>query len=590
MFILPRAFYIVFSACMLTACGTAQPSIKNKIVPMTPFEKNRNQSATYIEAIAYYKKLANQFAEARLIEAGDTDSGFPLHSFVIDRDKKFTPSGARKLGKAILFINNGIHPGEPCGIDASMMFVRDVLNSMWRDINLDHLVLVVIPVYNISGSLNRNTTTRANQNGPDSYGFRGNRRNYDLNRDFIKCDTENATSFNKLFTHWSPDIMVDTHTSNGADYTYTMTLISTQKDKLAGPLASYLSDIEAKLYDRMEHADWEMTPYVYSRNTPDDGIMAFLDSPRYSSGYAALHHTIAFMPETHMLKPFQDRVMSTYHFLRIIAELMAADATNLIKIRSAAIRATLDKSELPIRWELDTTHRSTLTFKGYEAGYKVSEVTGMDRLFYDRSKPYQKQIPYLDQYRVSKKINLPAAYIIPGAYKRLIHLLEINGVQMEPIKSAKILEVEMYKIQDLKTVSNPYEGHYLHTDVSVETIVRQMPVYAGDVLVPVKQDAIRYIVETLEPEAMDSFFAWNFFDAILQQKEYFSPYVFEDTAVDILNKNPELKNRFKQKKQRDSAFGQDPYAQLTYIYTHSPHYERSHRMYPIMRLHTLERR
>jgi hypothetical protein len=31
--------------------------------------------------------------------------------------------------------------------------------------------------------LNRNSTSRTNQNGPEEYGFRGNARNFDLNRD-----------------------------------------------------------------------------------------------------------------------------------------------------------------------------------------------------------------------------------------------------------------------------------------------------------------------------------------------------------------------------------------------------------------------
>jgi hypothetical protein len=35
-------------------------------------------------------------------------------------------SGKTKKNKAILFVNNGIHPGEPDGIDATMMLMRDL--------------------------------------------------------------------------------------------------------------------------------------------------------------------------------------------------------------------------------------------------------------------------------------------------------------------------------------------------------------------------------------------------------------------------------------------------------------------------------
>lgn len=55
-------------------------------------------------------------------------------------------------------------------------------------------------------------------------------------------------------------------------------------------------------------------------------------------------------------------------------------------------------------------------------------------------------------------------------------------------------------------------------------------------------------MEVLEPEAPDSFFNWNFFDTILQQKEGFSAYVFEDIAKEILDNNPQLKSEFEAKR------------------------------------------
>ena len=60
-----------------------------------------------------------------------------------------------KQRKAVILINNGIHPGEPDGIDASMMLVRDIVTNK---IKLpDNVALGFIPVYNIGGSLNRNS-------------------------------------------------------------------------------------------------------------------------------------------------------------------------------------------------------------------------------------------------------------------------------------------------------------------------------------------------------------------------------------------------------------------------------------------------
>ena len=248
----------------------------NKII--TQFEKDNNVTATYLEAIDFYKQLADKNSSIQVNEFGMTDSGFPLHEVIITNDGVFDPEVIRENGKAILFVNNAIHPGEPCGVDASMMLTRDLFEESSMKNLLKNTVVVVIPIYNISGSLNRGSFSRANQNGPKAYGFRGNAQNLDLNRDFIKGDTENAQSFNKLFVKWDPDVLIDNHTSNGADYQYVITLIPTQKDKMETVLSSYMqSNLLPDLYSKMKNGRYEMTPYVYARNTPDDGIAGFLD-------------------------------------------------------------------------------------------------------------------------------------------------------------------------------------------------------------------------------------------------------------------------------------------------------------------------
>jgi hypothetical protein len=91
--------------------------------------------------------------------------------------------------------------------------------------------------YNIGGALNRNSTSRANQDGPEVYGFRGNARNYDLNRDFIKSDTRNTKSFVEIIIN--ADVFIDNHVSNGSDYQYKLTYIMTQHNKLGTVLGDF---------------------------------------------------------------------------------------------------------------------------------------------------------------------------------------------------------------------------------------------------------------------------------------------------------------------------------------------------------------
>lgn len=549
-----------------------------------PFELNNNRTATYEEAINFYKALAEVSPFLLLKEYGTSDSGMPLHLAVLSKDQDFNPVSIRKKGKQILMINNAIHAGEPCGVDASMMILKNYLSRPELQSYLEHTVLLFIPIYNIGGALNRNNSTRANQNGPANYGFRANARNLDLNRDFIKCDSKNAQTFNQIFTEWRPDVFIDNHTSNGADYQYTITLIATQHNRLDPNLASFMNQsLLPKLYQGMQEGGWEMTPYVFSRNTPDEGIAGFLDLARYSSGYAALFNTISFMPETHMLKPFKDRVQSTYLFMDCMIKTIHQERKALQAARQAAIQNTKTKNTFELNWALDTTEKDLLLFKGYEAKYKPSEVSGQDRLYYDRDAPYEKEIPFFNTYKPTLNVEKPVAYIVPQAYTQVIDRLKWNGVALSRLSKDQILEVELYRIGDFKN-REAYEGHYLHYKTQVEKIEMRWKYRKGDYIVYVNQEENRYIVETLEPQAPDAFFSWNFFDGILMQKEYFSPYVFEDLAAKYLREDQELKAKFEQRKKEDQAFAKSAYDQLAFIYKNSRHYEPTHRIYPVGRI------
>ncbi len=552
----------------------------------TPFEKSKQTAtATYPEVISYYKELASRYPQAKLLNYGNTDFGVPLSLMVLSANRVFDPATIRKQQKSILLINNGIHPGEPEGIDASMMLVRDLLKENKLP---ENVVICIIPLYNIDGSFNRSGTSRANQNGPQAYGFRGNAKNLDLNRDFIKTDSKNSAAFQLIFNTWQPEIFVDTHTSNGADYSYVMTLIPTQKDKLNPVLSSYLTQkLVPGLYSEMEKKGYPLIPYVNSvGETPDSGITGFIESPRYSTGYAALHNTIGFMPETHMLKAYNLRVDATYKLLSSYIDLINRDAKTIIKNKQQADHLVATQEKFPLEWKLNRNLSDSILFKGFEARYKPSTVSGASRLYYDRNSPYSKMIKQWNNFEPSLTVQKPIAYIIPKAWERVIALLKLNQVKIETLKNDVKIPVESYYIADFKTSSKPYEGHYLHSAVQLNAVPQDLTFYAGDYVVYVNQPANRYIVETLEPQATDSFFNWNFFDSVLDMKEHFSAYVFEDTATGLLQNDPALKEKLEQKKASDPAFAKNAAAQLDFVYKNSDYYEKTHNRYPVARLTT----
>ncbi|MGB4774298.1 MAG: M14 family metallopeptidase [Daejeonella sp.] len=551
---------------------------------LTPFERSstKNETATYSEIISFYTTLDQKYDQMKMFTCGLTDIGKPLHLVVLSKDKVFDPTIIRKQNKRILLINNGIHPGEPEGIDASMMLARDLLekNKLPNDV-----VICIITVYNIDGCLNRGVS-RVNQNGPESYGFRGNAKNLDLNRDFIKTDSKNSYSFQEIFNQWQPEIFIDNHTSNGADYQYVMTLIEAQRDKLNPVLSKFMTTVfEPELYSQMKLSGFEMTPYVeHEDETPDSGITAFLETPRFSTGYAALHNTIGFMPETHMLKSFEKRVYSTYELMKHAINITQKQAKELSKIKAQADAEVKDQRSFALQWKLDKSKFDTILFKGFEAKHKASEISGLNRLHYDRNSPFEKNIRLYNSYRPSVLVEKPIAYIIPQAWQKVIDLLKVNGVEMKRLTADTKLETEVYYITDYKSTQKPYEGHYFHRDIKLDSVKQTINFYEGDYVVYVNQTKNRYIVETLEPQGVDSFFAWNFFDSVLGQKEGFSAYVFEDEAAGLLKQNPELRKKLEDEKLIKPDLAKSAAAQLDWVYKNSPYYEKSYLRYPVARL------
>ena len=541
-----------------------------------------NKSVTYEEAVNYYHSLAAKDDRCKMFDYGKTDCGRPIELFVINEQKVFDRNQIKK--QIVVLVNNGIHPGEPDGIDACVRLVHDW--SAGKITIPNNVVLAIIPVYNIDGALRRSEFTRINQNGPTESGFRGNARNLDLNRDFIKCDSKNAKSFTKLYQTWDPDIFIDTHVSDGADYSYTMTLIDSQKDKLSPAVSDVMQkSIKPFLYSSMEKKKIEMVPYVnVFGDDPSKGMAAFYESPRFASGYAALFHSFPFVTETHMLKPFSQRVDATYEFLLSSMEVADKFINEIIISRIKSKAASVSQDKFYLNWQLDTTHVDSLLFKGYDIDTKKSEITGKERIVFNHNKAYSRNIPLASNYLPSDSIVKPRAYIIPQAWQEVIERLQLNGIDMQELKSDSVVKAEAYYIENYQTGKNPYEGHYLHSKITTRKEQQEIKCLKGDYLVMANQWKNRYILETLEPTAVDGFFAWNFFDEILQQKEWFSDYLFEDMAVTMLADNPQLKSDFEERKSRDTVFANDSWAQLTYLYQHSKYYEKSHLRYPILRI------
>ena len=571
----------------------------------TPYElSNFTKTATYDEALNWYKKLHRSFPNTELMNIGNSDAGLPIYCFhilpeilvmnapegfpdgSIDYDKYINP---QQIDPIKVLINNNIHPGEPEGTDASMLFARDFLTKQLRfgkDVYRNADIYIIVQ-YNVDGTINRSGTSRANQDGPVDYGFRGNAKNLDLNRDFIKMDSRNAKTLVGFMANEKFDYFIDNHTSNGADYQYSLTYFHTRVEKLPRYLVRNTLMVDSMLKLSLKNNGYPTSPYVnLLKEVPDSGLVGFYESPRFATGWAALNHTIGFTVETHMLKPFNKRVDATKAFLDAFVGCVSKQNVreNLARSKSFCFRSYKSIHNKYTNFKLDQTKFEMIDFLGYEFGYKPSAVSGFPRLYYDRSKPKTITLKYYNHYIPTDSVELPEAYVLPYAYKEVLERLELNDIKYKTIIKDTVVLCKVSYILDYNTVKEPYEGHYLHSQVKTKDTMMKVTLRSGDKLIFVKERNSDFLSATLEPKSPDSYFCWNFFDGILQQKEGYSAYVFEDRAAEILKSNPKLKEKLEAKRKSDPLFAKDGGAQLDFVYKNSEYYEPSHRRYPVYRI------
>lgn len=544
-----------------------------------------NQSVDYWNLIAAYKKIDAHSDQMKLIEYEKTDAGFPLHLLVINKKKDFSKPAKKAKNHSTFLIMNGIHPGESEGIDASLLLAQEM--AYGKLAIPENVTICIMPVYNVDGMLNRKKHTRVNQNGPEEKGARGNARGYDLNRDFIKADTKNTFAFYKIFHNWKPEVFLDNHTSNGADYQYTITLIATQRQKLGGKTAELLSKkMLPDLYSQMKRKNFEMIPYVnlFGKSPDENGYEEFLETPKYSTGYTALFGTIGFVAETHMLKPYPSRVEATHELMKCII--------NFIENNTSSIREAKTNDELNYKiatdyetnFKLDTTQFSKIIFNGYEAQKIPSQLGNYKRTFYNREKPFSKEINYYNYYTSKLKIVLPKYYVISKGWLTVIERLKANQIEMKKFEKDTSFDVSVQYITHYDCSSKPYEAHHPNYSIQTEKQTMNIKFLKGDYLIPTNQIGSRYLAETLEPKSEDGFFAWNFFDNILHAKEGFSDYVFEDDALKIINENNDLKLKFENWKINNPTKANNSYEVLNFIFKNATYKDVEHNRIPVFRI------
>ncbi|HEY4292355.1 M14 family zinc carboxypeptidase, partial [Luteibacter sp.] len=235
---MPRTFPV----CLLLALVTVSPmAIQAKDSWTTPAEASSFRTTpSYAETQDYLRRLAAAAPDTLRMETfGSSPEGRPMIVMIAAKDGDLTPEKARAAGKPVVLVQAGIHPGEIEGKDAGLMLLRDFAATGRLPHLLDHAVLVYIPVYSVDGHENSGPYFRINQNGPEEMGFRGQSQYLNLNRDYVKADAPETRAWLTLWNTWRPDLLIDIHTTDGADYQPDLTWYAEDPHKLPPPIAAW---------------------------------------------------------------------------------------------------------------------------------------------------------------------------------------------------------------------------------------------------------------------------------------------------------------------------------------------------------------
>ncbi|MFP4468342.1 MAG: M14 family zinc carboxypeptidase [Bacteroidales bacterium] len=581
----------LFTATLFIFCAWGFSGCTRQPAPEINLRYDENQSLEYQEVIETYRELASYYDEARLMEMGPTDTGRPLHLFLISGDGDFDPASLKEKGRSIVLINNGIHAGEPAGIDSSIEYAAGLLqNKDGAAEVLENTTIAIIPVYSIGGYLDQSRYYRMNQNGPEYKGSRRNARNLDLNRDFIKQDSQNARSFAEIFHYLDPDVLIDTHTTNGMEHQAVMTLIASTHQKFPGEMGTFFKEeMQAELYRKMnEETPWGMVPYLQSPGRGDirSGITGFSDHPYYSSGYAALFNTLAFITETQFAKPYPERVLATLDFIRFTVDYTARHTDRIRQMRKEASAQTKARESFVLDWAPDMDQYDQIVFKGYETSQSTTPLTKRTVTNYHYDQPWSDTIPFYNYFEPLLRAEAPEAYIIPQAWHEVISRMEQNGVRIDRLEKDTIMETETTYVEDYEVSGGSNQGRQTISQLETRTELINRQFYEGDAIIYTNQPANNYIVHTLEPYAPASFLGWGFFTSALEDGEGWWIFGFEDYAWEQLQEDEVLREAFEARKAENEAFRNDPRAQLEFILSQvrKEEVEQSWHLYPVGRL------
>lgn len=546
----------------------------------TPFEKSKGmQSASYDSMMRFYEKLAARFPQVRLKKMGETSGKQELFAILISENADALVRLHRNPNRPLVVFQSGIHSGEIDGMDAGMIFIREVLQGRAKSL-LNKIDIIVIPVLNRDGLERLSSTNRINQNGPELQGWRSNARNLNLNRDFMKIDSPEVLAVVAMLQRMKPELYVDIHVTDGADYQYDITYGGMHTVPYSPEISKWLEGSLRPFIDGRLQAEGHIPgPLVFLKNEqfPDSGNLNYRFSGRFSHAYGDIAHIPSLLIENHSLKPFKQRVCGTIVLMHALCEKVISDYAQITAHRNSDILE--NSTQVPIEFTYPKIARDTAIFKAVQHRMVYSEIAG-DSVITWNAKPYDVKSPILRQDSVLKSIPKPEGFFVPKMYTEIIERLLWHGIELQTIRHDTSVTVQVGYFESITSAKASNQGRYRMSG-TVRWNQEYLELPRGSVFVSTAQDCGILATLLLHPDSPESFFQWGFFPELTERTEYFEAYAMAPLAEAMAKKHPEWKAEFDRKCASDAAFRSNPDARLRWWYERSDYHDAHYLRYPI---------
>lgn len=494
--------------------------------------------------------------------------------------------GASAKSVPTVWAQAGIHAGEIDGKDAVFFLMKNVLEKKVSD-PFKGLRFVFVPIVNLDGHERFGKWNRPNQVGPEEMGWRVTAQNYNMNRDFVKVDSEEMRALNRLWNKYDPIVSLDLHVTDGAHFQPEMGIIVTPTIHHGdSPLHKAGKELENQLMVKMKERSHSVLPFYPSfekDDEPKSGFSRSVSPPRFANGYWYARNRIGILIESHSWKDYATRVKGHYDVVLSTLEAAQAKGAEWVKVGKEMDALNLAGAKVDVNFK-HTDKFSTIDFGGYKYSIDKSKVSGSNVIRYQTDKPEIWKVPLYEEIIPTVSVTAPTqGYFVPASEMEGIRKqLDVHNVKYHEWRKPLPEKVNVFRASKSQTSANSFEGRQMATlegQWSEEKVEWPKKMF----FVPIQQPNARIAIHLLEPLAPDSFAAWGAFNRFLELKEYMEEYVAEDVALEMLAKDKAIEKEFKEKL-KDEAFAKDPRKRFQFFHQKHSSWDDHYNRYPIFKI------